>query len=104
MDVDIKCIESALDRIMKTKRQTVKKSTSKKLLKNRSVGRPQRRLSMKTMRFMPISDSSDSSESIPMHASVARVMPLEKIRVRRITKTSKPKSLTPEVQVCTTYV
>jgi len=89
---------------MKTKRQTMKKSTTKKLIKKRAVGRPRKQLSIKTMKYDVLSDSSNSESVPPMHTSVARVMPLEKIQVRRITKKMKPKSRIPEVQVCITEV
>lgn len=74
------------------------KSTAKMLVKNHSVKRPRERLSI-NKKSDPLSDSSVLCD--PTHtSSVARVMPLEKIKEHRITETLKPRSRTPEVQVC----
>lgn len=69
-----------LARIMKTKKQTLKKSTPKKFLKKRSVGRPRK----SKIKDELLSDSS--SENIVRHTPVASKIPIEKSQICRPTK------------------
>lgn len=79
---------------MKTKRRTMKKSITKKLGKKRSVGRPRK----SKVKSEPFSDMS--SESISMHTTATRGMPLEQIEMCQIIKPFNCSPVISDVQVC----
>lgn len=79
-----------LAHMMKTKRQTMKKNSTKKLVKKRSVGRP-RKSKIKCDEL----SSETSIESMKMRTKVATTVPVEK--TRSIARPPKPNS---EGHVC----
>lgn len=81
-----------LAHIMKTKRQSLKKTSTKKLLKKRSVGRPRK----SKIKYDELS-SETSLECIEMRTQVARSIPLERAQIRSTVRQPKPNS---EAHVC----
>lgn len=77
---------------MKTKRQTMKKTSTKKLIKKRSVGRPRK----SKIKYDELS-SETSLECIKMRTQVATTIPVEKAQIRSTVRQPKPNS---EVHVC----
>lgn len=82
-----------LAEIMKTKKQSMKKSTPQKLVKKRSVGRPRK----SKIKDEQLSDSS-SEDTVIRHTPLVSKIPIEKVQpIRQNTKSLlKPIS---EVQV-----
>jgi hypothetical protein len=78
----------SLTRIMKTKRQNMKKSTAENLVKKRSVGRP-RKSKLKT-----------NQKNIHTPTSVTTKIQVEKVHVHKIEKPMKSNSTVSEIQVC----
>jgi len=81
-----------LAHIMKTKRQTMKKTNIKKLIKKRSVGRPRK----SKMKYDELS-SETSLECVKMRTQVATNIPVAKSQIRSTVRQPKPNS---EVHVC----
>ncbi|XP_025422798.1 uncharacterized protein LOC112692360 isoform X2 [Sipha flava] len=77
----------SLTRIMKTKRQNMKKSTAENLVKKRSVGRP-RKSKLKT-----------NQKNIHTPTSVTTKIQVEKVHVHKIEKPMKSNSTVSEIQV-----
>ncbi|XP_022181768.1 uncharacterized protein LOC111041703 isoform X2 [Myzus persicae] len=76
-----------LAHIMKTKRQTNKKTNTKKLIKKRSVGRPRK----SKIKYDELS-SETSLESIKMRTQVTTSIPFEKPQIRSTVRPPKPNS------------
>lgn len=84
----VECRRLAL--IMKTKRQTVKKSNPKNLVKKRSVGRPRK----PKIEFKPLSDSS--IECYTLSSLATKNIPVKK----ESRQSTKPDPLISKVEVC----
>lgn len=76
----------SLTRIMKTKRQNMKKSIAENLVKKRSVGRPRK--------------SKLEKKTIHTHTPVTTKISVEKVHVHKIEKPMKSNSSISEIQVC----
>ncbi|XP_008185144.1 uncharacterized protein LOC100166607 isoform X1 [Acyrthosiphon pisum] len=76
-----------LAHIMKTKRQSLKKTSTKKLVKKRSVGRPRK----SKIKYEELS-SETSLECIKMRTQVATSIPVEKSQIRSTVRQPKPNS------------
>ncbi|XP_060871507.1 uncharacterized protein LOC132945765 isoform X3 [Metopolophium dirhodum] len=76
-----------LAHIMKTKRQSLKKTSTKKLVKKRSVGRPRK----SKIKYDELS-SETSLECIKMRTQVATSIPVEKAQIRSTLRQPKPNS------------
>jgi len=83
---------TTLAHIMKTKRQTMKRNNTKKLVKKRSVGRPRK----SKIKYDELS-SETSLESIKMHTQVSTNISVEKAQNR---STVRPLKTNSEVHVC----
>lgn len=82
-----------LAHIMKTKRQTMKRNNTKKLVKKRSVGRPRK----SKIKCEELSSEETSLESIKMRNKVATSISVEKAQNR---STVRPPKTNSEVHVC----
>jgi len=80
----------SLAHTMKTKRQTMRKTSTKKLVKKRSVGRPRKSK-------IKYDELPSSLECINMSTQVATSIPVEKSQIRSTVRQPKPNS---EVHVC----
>lgn len=82
----------SLAHIMKTKRQTMKRNNTKKMVKKRSVGRPRK----SKIKYEELS-SETSFESIKTRNQVATSISVKKAQIR---STVRPPKTNSEVHVC----